>query len=328
MNYRDFGFRNKKISEISFGTWGLGNNHSPGYGKTDDNESIKSLNLAFEKGINFYDTADLYGLGHSERIIAKALKKNRKSIFIASKGGTLPHKKLYMPQDFSKKYLNYALEQSLKRLETDYIDLYQLHSPKLEDIKNNDCFETLNEMISSGKILSFGVSVRSPLDAIELIEKYNVKYIQTNFNLLDQRALNCGLFNIAKQNGVHLIIRTPLVFGFLSNKKIDMNDLDITDHRRNYPIEQINIWMNASKKFKFLYENLTPSQAALRFCLDFDEISTVIPGMLTQDHVIENIYSSSVDSFSKSSHNKIKDIYKNTTLIDPSIKGKKDIKDE
>ncbi len=327
MHYRDFGFK-KKVSEISFGTWGLGNNHSPGYGKTDDNESIKSLNLALENGINFFDTADLYGLGHSEKIISKAFKNKRDKIILASKGGTLPHNKLYMPQDFSKKYLNQALEKSLKRLNTDYIDLYQLHSPKVEDIENNECLETLNKMVSSGKIISFGVSVRSPSDALKLIKKFNINYIQTNFNLLDQRALECGLFELAKENNVFLIIRTPLVFGFLSNYNININKLDPSDHRKNYPSKQTEIWKKASNKFNFLYENITPSQAALRFCLDFKEISTVIPGMLTQEHVLENIKASSISSFSNSIHKKISEIYKNTTLIDPSIKGKKDIKDE
>ena len=327
MNYRDFGFENK-VSEIGFGTWGLGNNHSPGYGKTEDDESIKSLNLAYEKGINFFDTADLYGLGHSEKIISKALKGKRKKIILASKGGTLPHKKLYMPQDFSKDYLNKALNDSLRRLETDYIDLYQLHSPRIEDIENNGCIETLSQMASSGKILSFGVSVRSPADALKLIHKYDIKYIQTNFNLLDQRALECGLFETAKKKKVFLIIRTPLVFGFLSDKNINVNELDKSDHRKNYPIKQTKIWKSAANKFEFLYENITSSQAALRFCLDFNEVSSVIPGMLTRDHVIENINSSSLKPFTDSMHKKIADIYKKTTLIDPSIKGKKDIKDE
>ena len=139
MNYRNFGILDRKISEISFGTWGLGNNHSPGYGKTSDTESEKALNLAYEKGVNFFDTADLYGLGHSEKIISKLLKNKRDKIIVASKGGTLPHTKLYMPQNFTKEYLLSALDKSLNRLETDYIDLYQLHSPKLDDIETNDC---------------------------------------------------------------------------------------------------------------------------------------------------------------------------------------------
>ena len=326
MNYRDFGVVSNKVFEISFGTWGLGNNHSPGYGKTNDIESIKSLNLAFEKGVNFFDTADLYGLGHSEKIISQAFKNNRKNIIIASKGGTLPHKKLYMPQNFTREYLNKALEKSLKRLKTDYIDLYQLHSPKIQDIVNNDCIDTLNEMVRSGKIISYGISVRSPNDALQLIEKYNVKYIQTNFNLLDQRAIECGLFKLAKKNKVYLIIRTPLVFGFLSDKKINIENLDPSDHRKNYPKTQIDIWKNAASQFDFLYRNLTPSQAALRFCLDFDEVTTVIPGMLNQDHVNENLKSSSLNKFDKKYHIRINKIYNNTVLIDQSIKGKKDIK--
>ena len=145
MNFRELGKTGIKVSEIGFGAWGIGgpSRNAPGYGEVDDNESIKALKYAYDNRINFFDTADLYGDGHSERIIAEALGGLRDKIIIASKGGTLPHTGLYMPQDFSARHLTKALDQSLRRLKTDYIDLYQLHSPKIEDIEKNECIETL-----------------------------------------------------------------------------------------------------------------------------------------------------------------------------------------
>ena len=326
MKYRNFGSNLKKVSEIGFGAWGLGGDKSIGYGAVKDKIAIESLRKAYENGINFYDTSDIYGNGHSELIISKAFKKDRLKILIASKGGTLPHNNLYMPQNFSSSHLNNALDKSLKRLKTDYIDLYQLHSPKLEDIEKNNSIQTLKDMKKKGKILEYGVSVRSPMDAIKLINRYNIKYIQTNFNLIDQRAQEFGLFKLAKKKKINLIIRTPLVFGFLADTKIDLQKLEKSDHRKNYPKKQLNLWKNSIQKFNFLFKKMTPSQSALRFCLDFNEISTVIPGMLNVPQVIENVKAVNFKSFSKSEYKQIKQIYSLNSFIDNSIKGKKDVK--
>ena len=146
MKYRELGATGINVSEIGFGAWGIGGKHSNvvAYGEVDDKESIKALRLAYDRGVNFFDTSDLYGNGHSEKIISKAFREIRDKIIIASKGGTLPHTGLFMPQDFSENYLNKAIEKSLKRLRTDYIDIYQLHSPKIEDLEKYDVISSFS----------------------------------------------------------------------------------------------------------------------------------------------------------------------------------------
>ena len=328
MNYRIIGNTGIEVSEIGFGAWGIGGEslNAPGYGEVDDNESLKALRFAYEKGVTFYDTADLYGDGHSERIIAKAFDGLRDKIIIASKGGTLPHTGLHMPQDFSARHLNKALDQSLKRLKTDYIDIYQLHSPKIEDIEKNECIETLNCFKNTGKIKEFGVSVRSPLDAKYLIENYDVPFVQINLNLIDQRLITDGVMNLAEEKRTGLIIRTPLVFGFLTgslNKKTKFKE---KDHRSNYPKDQLTRWSGASTLFPFLYKGKTAAQAALRYCLDFEAVSTVIPGMLNVEEVKENLIASDLTPFSSEEHKLISEVYEQNhrEFFDISLKGVKD----
>ena len=328
MRYRKLGNTGIKVSEIGFGAWGIGGNdsNSVAYGEVDDNESIKALRISNEMGVNFYDTSDLYGSGHSEKIIAKAFKGMRDSVIIASKGGTLPHTGLYMPQDFSKRHLSEALEKSLQRLKTDYIDLYQLHSPKIIEFENNNIIETLQNFKKQGKIREYGVSVRSPDDGIIAIKKFKMPCIQVNFNLIDQKAKQNGLFDTAKSYGTGIINRTPLVFGLLSDGESANTIFPKHDHRSNYPKTQLKAWANSKNLFSFLYEEKTAVQAAIRFCLDFDEVSVVIPGMLNVSEVKENLVSSNIQPFSDHQHKSIELIYKQhqNEFYDPKLKGTKD----
>ncbi|SVD54513.1 uncharacterized protein METZ01_LOCUS407367, partial [marine metagenome] len=277
--------------------------------------------------INFFDTADLYGDGHSERIIAEALGGLRDKIIIASKGGTLPHTGLYMPQDFSARHLTKALDQSLRRLKTDYIDLYQLHSPKIENIETNECIETLKRFKKTGKIREFGVSVRSPLDAKYLIENYDVPFVQVNLNLIDQRLITDGVMKAAEEKKTGLIIRTPLVFGFLTGSLDKKTRFKENDHRSNYTKEQLTMWSNASKLFPFLLKDKTGAQAALRYCLDFEAVTTVIPGMINVNEVKENLVASDLNPFSSEEHKLIMEIYEHnqSKFFDLTLKGRKDL---
>ena len=329
MNFRELGKTGIKVSEIGFGAWGIGgpSKNAPGYGEVDDNESIKALKYAYDNRINFFDTADLYGDGHSERIIAEALGRLRDKIIIASKGGTLPHTGLYMPQDFSARHLTKALDQSLRRLKTDYIDLYQLHSPKIEDIEKNECIETLKRFKKTGKISEFGVSVRSPLDAKYLIENYDVPFVQVNLNLIDQRLITDGVMKAAEEKKTGLIIRTPLVFGFLTGSLEKKTKFKENDHRSNYTKEQLTMWSNASKLFPFLLKDKTGAQAALRYCLDFEAVTTVIPGMINVNEVKENLVASDLNPFSSEKHKLIMEIYEHnqSKFFDLTLKCRKDL---
>lgn len=230
MRYRTLGKTGITVSEIGFGTWGLG---GTAYGTVDDSVSAAALRKAVEMGVTFFDTADLYGDGHSEKILAETLQCKRSEIVIATKGGTKPHSTFVMPQDFSPDYIRQAFENSLRRLKTDYIDLYLLHSPPLEDVLNNDrLFALLQKLKQEGKIKAFGISARTPADALSIINELDVDVIEVNLNIIDHRAIDNGLLAKASCKGIGIIARTPLAFGYLTRKLTGDEELASgIDHR-------------------------------------------------------------------------------------------------
>ncbi|MGA2298662.1 MAG: aldo/keto reductase, partial [FCB group bacterium] len=266
--------------------------------------------------------ADLYGDGHSEEILGKTFTGHRKEIIIASKGGTLPHTGFYMPQDFSKEHLTSALELSLKRLKTDYIDLYQLHSPQIIDLEENDVISTLENFIKEGKIMSYGISVRSPQDGIIAIEKYKFPVIQVNFNMLDLRAIESGLFDLAIKTNTGIIARTPFVFGFLTGKLSGNEEFRAGDHRANWPKEQLQRWADSHILFDELNKNKnrTLAQLALQFCLSEKAVSTVIPGMMNSVEVSENVKATEIEQLLSSEIEQIKEIYIGNDFYDKNAK--------
>jgi len=156
-----------------------------------------------------------------------------------------------MPQDFSAKHLENALERSLRRLKTDYIDLYQMHSPTITDLKRNNVIETLENFKAQGKIRTYGISVRSPDDGKIATERFNFPVVQVNFNMIDQRAVDNGLFDLAKGKGVGIIVRTPSVFGYLTGKLDGNEKFKGIDHRANWPKDQLKRWADAPDLFHF-----------------------------------------------------------------------------
>jgi len=284
---------------------------------------MNALQTAFESGINFYDTADLYGNGHSEELLGEVFANRRDQIVIATKGGMLPHSTFHMPQDFSSRHIGHAITASLKRLKTDYIDLYLLHSPKIEDIQGNDeLLRTLETSKKEGKIISYGISARTPDDAMEAIDRFSFNVAEVNFNLIDQRALENGLFDRAKKDKLGLIIRTPLTFGYLTGKLRGDERFQGIDHRANWPKEQLKRWAQAHQLFSFLCErkSCTPAQVALRFCLDFKAVSTVIPGMMKTREVLENSATSDMPSLTDEEISRVQYIYKTNNFYDKSAK--------
>jgi aryl-alcohol dehydrogenase-like predicted oxidoreductase len=320
MNYKKLGDTGLSISEIGFGTWGIGGN---AYGNVDDSESKRAMQVAFDKGINFFDTADLYGNGHSEELLGEVFAGKRDKVVIATKGGTLPHTTFEMPQDFSSRYIREAIAGSLKRLKTDYIDLYLLHSPKIEDIQGNeDLLQTLETSKKEGKIRAYGISARTPSDAMRAIDEFGFHIVEVNFNLIDQRALENGLFDRAGTDNFGVIVRTPLTFGYLTGKLHGDEQFQGTDHRANWPKNQLKRWAQAHQLFSFLFEgkSFTPAQVALRFCLDFKAVSTVIPGMMKSSEVLENSAASDMPSLTDEEMSRIEYIYKTNDFYDKSAK--------
>jgi aryl-alcohol dehydrogenase-like predicted oxidoreductase len=298
MNYRALGATGLRVSEIGFGTWGLGGDSGGAisYGPTSDDTSRAALRCAHEQGINFFDTSDLYGFGHSERLLGEAFAGRREEVVIASKGGFADAQR----QDFSAAHLQGALEKSLRRLRTDYIDLYQLHSPPIALLREQrETLELLQKLLIAGKIRSWGVSARSPEEARIAVEEFNAPCVQVNFNLTDQRVARNGLLELCHLRGTGVIVRTPLCFGFLAGRHSPPEGFGPSDHRSRWPAKQIQRWQQAKDVFEFLFSanpDDTPAQLALRFCLSFRAVSTTIPGMLTEAQVRENAAASSTGS--------------------------------
>lgn len=300
MRYRELGGTGITVSEIGFGAWGIGGlaQDASAYGPTDDAVSCRALEKAFEAGVTFYDTAPLYGYGHSEELIGKALGAVRDRIVIASKVGYLDFKG---NQDFSPAQLRRSLEGSLARLGTDYLDLFQLHDPPMDLLERDDGVRsTLEKLREEGKIRVAGISTRSPADGLAAVEHLGFKSLQVNFNLVDQRAVEIGLFGACQRRGAGVIARTPLCFGFLTGRYAPGDDYAEGDHRRQWKPEQIRLWAEAYRLFSGeLAGDREPSHAqnALRYVLSFPGISSTIPGMLTEGHVAENAPASDLGPF-------------------------------
>ena len=283
MKYRALGKSGLVVSEVGFGCWGIGgtNGKSVAYGETDDAESLRALRKAYDLGVNFFDTSDYYGAGHSERLLGQAFRVDREKVIIASKCGMIPGS---TQQRFSVDHMGRSIEATLTRLGTDYLDLYQLQ----------ELWHGLERLIESGKIRTIGVSARSPKDAVIIGEKFPIHCVQVNFNFADQRAVDCGLFSLCKEKDIGIIGRTPLSFGFLTGSINAQKSFGSTDHRSRWTSEQKEAWVKAANHRKRFDEETvgTGAQFALRFCLSFREISCVIPGMLNVEQVEENTISS------------------------------------
>jgi len=312
MRYRQLGSSGLGVSEIGFGAWGIGGNNkgSVAYGPIDEGEARRALLSAVDAGVNFFDTADFYGFGNSESIIGTTLRSYRNQLIIATKFGMLD---ATGSQDFSPGYIRQAVDASLRRLQTDYIDLYQLHSPPIDlVITGGEIVATLESLKKSGKIRSYGISVRSPEDGLIAVRDLGFTCLQTNFNLIDQRAIDCGLLSLCEMHGAGIIARTPLVFGFLTGQYAATDNFAIDDHRRRWTDDQRAHWASAPMLFESLIarEHQTSSQFALRFCLSFPAVSVTIPGMLISDHVVENAAASDLGPLPVETVNNILGIYK------------------
>lgn len=318
MNYRALGNTGLTVSEIGFGGWGIGGGAegNAAYGPVDESESRLALKLAFDLGVTFYDTSPLYGFGRSEELIGEVLQSARRQIVIGTKVGLLDAKGTY---DFTPSHIRRSLEESLRRLKTDYVDLFQLHSPSLDIFIQDPTIPGLLESLrKEGKIRAFGISVRSPVDGLQAIRQYAFNAVQVNFNLLDQRAVESGFFDLCRERNVAAIARTPLCFGFLSGRYSADSVFHPLDHRQKWSKAQKKCWAKAFELFQGVLQargQQTQIHMALRFCLSYPCVSTVIPGMLTQLQVKENVMASDFGPFSEEEKQKCQEIYQQNTFF-------------
>ena len=288
MQQRTLGRTAVKVSEIGFGAWAVGGNaHGNSYGPTDDNESIATVRRAVERGVTFFDTADVYGWGHSEEILGQALEGHRDDVFIATKvGGDFYHGGVRM--NFDPGYIAFALERSLKRLRTDRVDLYQLHNPPAEMTGDPGTYEVLEDLKSEHKLDHYGVSIHEPSEGLLCIEAGKPDVLQVPFSLFRQEWI-ADLFDEARKANVGIIAREPLGNGFLSGKIQRDARFPAGDIRHHWPPGMIAGRALAAEHLAFLSRpDRTMAQSALRFVLAFPEVSVAIPGAKTVAQVDEN----------------------------------------
>lgn len=296
MKYRPLGKTGLVVSEVGFGAWGIGGRTAgqTSYGDTDDRASLAALRSALECGITFFDTSGAYGNGRSEELIGEAVDGVRRNVILATKAG---YESWERPPDFSAVAVVASVERSLERLRTDYIDLLQLHNAPVDVLRDPEVLGVLERLIAKGMIRSWGVSAKSPGDALEALKANDVPIVQANFNMMDVRAVTSGLFERVSSSQTGFIARTPLCFGFLSGMIGHDTKFPHGDHRSGWPVEQLGNWVDGASELLSAV-SATPGetavQAALRFCLAFAEVSSVIPGILTSQEAAENAAASAL----------------------------------
>ena len=295
MQYRKFGNTGLVVSEIGFGAWAIGGaamigNTAIGWGAADDKTSTAAVHQSLNSGINFFDTADIYGLGHSEKLLGKILGK-QKDIIIASKVGNVSRFNQFTT-DYSKQYIIEACEKSLVRLQRDYIDYYQLHTSRLVHLQQGDCIEAMQQLQQQGKIRYWGISLNTfdPAPEADFFMQQNMgSGFQLVLNILNQLAV--PLLKTATEKGYGIIARMPLQFGLLTGKFDGGVSFPDNDHRKNrLTSEVVTAAKNALQPVWELCNKYqaTKTQLALSFILSYPEVSTIIPGIRTADHVLSN----------------------------------------
>jgi aryl-alcohol dehydrogenase-like predicted oxidoreductase len=287
MQYRTLGRTGLRVSDVGFGAMTIGGEV---FGGTDDQESLRALHRALDLGMNFIDTADAYGRGHSEELIAQVLKTRRPEVILATKGGN-QYTVRQGVRNFDPDYITSALEASLQRLQIETIDLYQLHNPSPEVMQRGAIFERLERFKREGKIRFYGVSLETTSDGLVAIGTGKPDTLQVVYNIFHQDPEE-KLFPLAQKDNIGILARVPLERGLLSGRFQNRAEFAEKDARRGlFSDEDLTQIHAAVAKLNFLVKGDVPNlaQAALRFILSHAAVSAVIPGIRTVRQVEENL---------------------------------------
>ena len=293
---RPFGRTDLSVSEVGFGAWGIGGpalagDMPIGWGAVDDATSVRALHAAAAQGVTFFDTADVYGLGHSEALIGEAFG-NRGDVVIATKVGHHVDASGTFLREYGRDYILGACEQSLKRLRRDAIDYYQLHSARVADLEDGACVEAMEALQRDGKIRYWGVSLSTydPFPEAHFLIEHGLGHgMQIAFNVINQRAR--GLIEQAARHGYGLIARMPLQFGLLTGKFDAQTRFDRRDHRslRLKPAVLARALAALESVWPLAEAYGTdPTSLSLSFVLSTPGVSTVIPGIKTPEQAVQN----------------------------------------
>jgi aryl-alcohol dehydrogenase-like predicted oxidoreductase len=324
MKSRIFGPTGRNVSEVSLGTWQIGGN----WGDVTEEAALTILKAATDAGTTLFDTADVYGDGRSERLIGRFLKETRLPIYVATKlGRSSPG----WPQNFTRETMRAHTEASLRRLGLDTVDLTQLHCIPHEVLKKGEVFETLRELKREGKVRDFGVSVESMEEALLCVKQEGIAALQIIFNIFRQKPAE-ALFAEAKRRNVALLVRLPLASGLLGGKMTKTTTFPESDHRNfNRDGQHFNVGetfaglpfakgVELADELKSLVPaGMTMADMALRWCLDFDAVSTIIPGAKNPDQARANARASALPPLAPELHRRLREFY--TTKVAANIRG-------
>ena len=314
MKYREFSNLGFKVSEIGIGCWAIGSE----WGDVSENDAKDALYASLDNGINFFDTADVYGDGRSEKIIGEVLKNSNEKIYVATKAGRRlnPHN----ADGYNLKNIESFIDRSLSNLGVDIIDLVQLHCPPSEICGKPETYEMMDEIVKKGKIRYYGVSVEKVSEALDAIKHPNVKSIQIIFNIFRQKPSEI-FFHEAKKNNVAIIARVPLASGLLTGKMNNNSSFPKNDHR-NYNINgdafdvgetfsgvNFSKGLEAVEELKKIIPNgFSLTDLALKWILSHPEVTVVIPGAKNKIQAELNVKASELSDIS-STKESIKEIY-------------------
>ena len=304
MKYREFSDIGWRVSEISLGCWAIGSE----WGDVSKEDATKVLKTSLDKGINFFDTADVYGDGRSEQFIGELLKSTSEKIYVATKSGRRldPHNSEgYNPENIER-----FIDRSLKNLDVECIDLLQLHCPPSDICSKKETFEMMDDIVKKGKILHYGVSVEKVSEAMDAIQFSNVKSIQIIFNMFRQKPSE-EFFKMAAKKDVAIIARVPLASGLLTGKMNKDSTFPSNDHR-NYNIkgEAFDVGetfsgVNFEKGLiavdelkKLIPHNFTLADLALKWILMHNEVTVAIPGAKNKQQASLNVNSIELEDIS------------------------------
>ncbi|MBN2499359.1 MAG: aldo/keto reductase [Anaerolineales bacterium] len=315
MEYRKLGKTGYEVAAVSFGAWAIGGS----WGDVDDADSMAALNAAVDAGINFFDTADVYGDGRSERLLARLKQERSEEIIIATKAGRRldPH----VASGYNRENLTAFVERSLKNLDTDTLDLVQLHCPPTEVYYMPDTFEVMDDLVKAGKIKHYGVSVEKVEEALKAIEYPGVKTVQIIFNIFRQRP--AGLFfEQAKKKEIGILARVPLASGLLTGKMTKATKFEDDDHRKfnrhgeafdrgeTFAGVDYETGLEAVTELeKLVPPGASMPQFALRWILMFDAVTCAIPGAKRPSQVQDNAAAADLPPLSAETMQQVEQIY-------------------
>lgn len=314
MNYRKFNHIDFACSEVGLGCWQLGGSD---WGDVTDDKAFDILAQAVDCGVNFLDTADVYGDGRSETLIGKFLKSTKSDVFVATKLG---RRGLY-PDNYTEATIRAATEASLTRLQVDSIDLTQLHCIPTEVLRQGEVFDWLRKLKQEGKIKSFGASVESMEEAQICMAQNGLSSLQIIFNIFRQKPIS-ELFEAANSNSVAVIVRLPLASGLLSGKMTTQSHFAANDHRNfNRDGQLFNVGetfaglpfetgVELTNELRLMVpEGMTMAQWAMRWILDYDAVTVVIPGATKPRQVADNASASDIAPLGEEVHRQLQAFY-------------------